>query len=132
MRGAESLLFRALVSSWTYLFDMSSMSLLRRSLLAFVCIVIAVVINFPLTQIPESTMSKPTVAIAGATGRLGIYIVKAVLSPEFKPNFKEVIVLTRQKSDKTAQWEKEGATLRTYDESNVKESLEGVDVLVNA
>lgn len=77
-------------------------------------------------------MSLPTVAIAGATGRLGVYITEAFLSPEYRPKFKEVIVLSRNKSSKTAPWEQQGATVRTYSESNIKESLEGVDILVNS
>ena len=107
------------------------MLFLHKSLQGLLCIVIAIVINFQIVQKPSSTMSKPTIAVAGATGRLGIYVMKALLSPEFKGNFGEIIALARTKSDKTAQWEKAGAVVRTYDESNVKESLEGVDILVN-
>ncbi|KAK2601988.1 hypothetical protein QQS21_004414 [Conoideocrella luteorostrata] len=73
-----------------------------------------------------------TVAIAGATGNLGRELVNAFLLSEFRTRFQEVIILVRSESQCTASLVSAGAKLRTYNEENLEQSLQGVDVLVNA
>ncbi|PHH88520.1 hypothetical protein CDD83_7427 [Cordyceps sp. RAO-2017] len=76
--------------------------------------------------------SLPTVAIAGASGLLGANIARAILQPSLRSKFANVIVLARSSSKKTEEFVEAGAKLRQYSEGNVKEALEGVDVLINA
>ncbi len=42
--------------------------------------------------------SRPTVAIAGATGNLGAKIAAGFLTPPFRAAFRDVIVLARSRS----------------------------------
>ncbi|KAG7117704.1 Phenylcoumaran benzylic ether reductase TP7 like protein [Verticillium longisporum] len=76
-------------------------------------------------------MSSITVAIAGGTGNLGYKIVQALLSDQLRPRFRELVVLARNESEKTASLESKGATIRLYSEGNLKSALEGVNVLIN-
>ncbi|KAM0538399.1 hypothetical protein ACHAPP_001070 [Verticillium nonalfalfae] len=76
-------------------------------------------------------MSSTTVAIAGGTGNLGYKIVQALLSDQLRPRFRELVVLARNESEKTASLRSKGATVRLYSEGNLKSALEGVNVLIN-
>ncbi|CRK49016.1 hypothetical protein BN1723_008336 [Verticillium longisporum] len=76
-------------------------------------------------------MSSITVAIAGGTGNLGYKIVQALLSDQLRPRFRELVVLARNDSEKTASLESKGAAIRLYSEGNLKSALEGVNVLIN-
>ncbi|KAM0345661.1 hypothetical protein ACHAPU_006315 [Fusarium lateritium] len=73
----------------------------------------------------------PTVAIAGATGNLGAKVTEGFLQPPFRERFDDVIVLARSRSPKVEHLIKHGASLRLYAEDNLKEALDGVDVLIN-
>ncbi|EAW12303.1 isoflavone reductase family protein [Aspergillus clavatus NRRL 1] len=78
--------------------------------------------------------SCPVVAIAGATGHLGKYVLSAFLSAPFHSYFSEIIVLSRDKNPTLPkQYDDRGATLtiRTYDETNLPAALDGVNILVN-
>ncbi|KAG8909698.1 hypothetical protein FRC01_006784, partial [Tulasnella sp. 417] len=76
-------------------------------------------------------MSPITVAIAGGTGQLGIFVTRALLSHTFGPSkVKRVIVFTRQPSSDTAkELQAQGAEI--YDSDITPKSLEGVDAVVN-
>lgn len=45
-----------------------------------------------------STISRPVVAVAGATGHLGRHVASAFLSPRFNNQFSDVIILSRNES----------------------------------
>jgi hypothetical protein len=76
--------------------------------------------------------SLPVVAIAGATGRAGTSITKAFLSPKFRPNFSEVVLLSRSHSSPQLDaWAKEGATIRPYTQDALAEALHGVNIVIN-
>lgn len=73
--------------------------------------------------------SRPTVAIFGATGHLGRHIASAFLSAPFRDQFADVILLSRHGSPEMPN----GIfTTRKYEEDRLKDSLKGVQVLVNA
>jgi uncharacterized protein YbjT (DUF2867 family) len=74
----------------------------------------------------------PTVAVAGATGNLGKHIVQGLLSSSYRDKFNKIILLCRTPTEQTSAWEKDGATIVKYDEESLKDSLEGVDILINA
>ncbi|KAJ9645939.1 hypothetical protein H2199_002982 [Coniosporium tulheliwenetii] len=75
----------------------------------------------------------PTVAIVGATGHLGQHITSALVSPETRPLFSQVILLSRHPSWRLSSWQDSAdATIRIYDENNLAASFTGVDVLINA
>lgn len=76
--------------------------------------------------------SLPTVAIAGATGNLGGKIANALLLPQFRARFRDVIVLARSESPSAERLVSLGARLRVYSEDDVAAALRGVDVLINA
>lgn len=76
--------------------------------------------------------SRPTVAIAGATGNLGAKIAAGFLTPPFRAAFRDVIVLARSRSANAETLVSQGATLRLYTEDSLSEALAGVDVLINA
>ncbi|KAI0324699.1 NAD-P-binding protein [Cubamyces sp. BRFM 1775] len=83
----------------------------------------------------ESATNSYSVAIIGGTGGLGKHISQAFLT-DFKPDFHNVRILTRDPSSATAQdLAVKGAQLRTFDESDLArsldEALESVDVVVN-
>ncbi|KAJ5753604.1 uncharacterized protein N7511_007757 [Penicillium nucicola] len=79
-----------------------------------------------------SPASRPVVAIAGATGHLGKNIATALLSTLFRDQFSEVILLSRNGSSPTFPGLDARFLVRKYDENNLAEALEGVQVLVNA
>lgn len=76
-------------------------------------------------------MALRTVAIAGATGNLGSHVARAFLSPEYRTRFQDVVVLSRAESKAAAELAAAGAKLRVYDEDNLAQSLQGVDVLIS-
>ncbi|PVH84295.1 hypothetical protein DL98DRAFT_584861 [Cadophora sp. DSE1049] len=61
--------------------------------------------------------SSPTIAVPGASGRLGKLVVSSLHSPAFKPNFSEIIALAYDSTarDIIETWESQG----------------GVDTLIN-
>ncbi|KAJ5733948.1 hypothetical protein N7493_002734 [Penicillium malachiteum] len=73
---------------------------------------------------------RPVVGIAGATGHLGQHVTSAFLSPLFRDQFSEVILLSRKESSTSAS-ENKKYTTRKYDETNLKDALQGVDILVD-
>ncbi|TVY67177.1 Isoflavone reductase-like protein TP7 [Fusarium oxysporum f. sp. cubense] len=73
----------------------------------------------------------PTVAIAGATGNLGVKVTEGFLQQPFRDRFHDIIVLARSRSPKAENLVKHGASLRLYAEENLQEALTGVDVLIN-
>ena len=81
----------------------------------------------------------PVVAIAGASGHLGIHVARAVYAELKHGKFKELIILARSGSKRPSEmdhWENSGTvTLRRYYEdssvSELRETLTNVDVLVN-
>lgn len=77
--------------------------------------------------------SLKSVAIAGASGTLGKHVLSAFLQPEFRSSFSEIIVLKRPSASSKSDvyQDREGATIRTYDDSNLTAALEGVDVLIS-
>lgn len=76
-------------------------------------------------------MPPPAVAVAGGTGNLGSKIVKQLLASSSLPRFRELIVLARAESDKTREFQSQGASVRIYSEDNLPKALDGVDVLIN-
>ncbi|KAK8927899.1 hypothetical protein H634G_05532 [Metarhizium anisopliae BRIP 53293] len=76
-------------------------------------------------------MALRTVAIAGATGNLGTHVARAFLSPQCRTKFQDIVVLARAESKAAAELAAAGAKLRVYDEDNLAQSLQGVDVLIS-
>lgn len=77
----------------------------------------------------------PTLAIAGATGRLGKYIANACLGASTRSRFSKIILLSRKPASSSAQlseWQDLGAVIRGYDEDDLSKALTDVDVLINA
>lgn len=77
-------------------------------------------------------MALPTVALVGATGRAGQHIANALLTN--RHNFKDVVLLARKTSTSSYdldKWNQEGAIIRMYD-NNILQSLDGVQILINA
>ncbi|KAJ5871497.1 uncharacterized protein N7529_003850 [Penicillium soppii] len=78
--------------------------------------------------------ARPVVAIAGATGHLGQHVTNAFLSSAFLDKFSEIVLLSRkepnllQPSDVRAGVK---VTTRRYNENNLEEALQGVQILVN-
>lgn len=75
--------------------------------------------------------TQPVVAIAGATGNLGYKIVNAFLLPEWRERFRKIIILVRKESQQTRDLHSAGVQVCIYDEENLAESLQAVDVLIN-
>ncbi|KAL5324783.1 hypothetical protein ACEPPN_005901 [Leptodophora sp. 'Broadleaf-Isolate-01'] len=71
------------------------------------------------------------VAVAGGTGRLDHHVVQSLLSPQFRSNFRDIVLLTRDRNEVAVKLESEGATIRLYNEDNMVESLKDIDILVN-
>ncbi|KAH7399695.1 hypothetical protein BKA66DRAFT_452386 [Pyrenochaeta sp. MPI-SDFR-AT-0127] len=71
------------------------------------------------------------VAIAGATGSLGLIVAKVFLLPQFRTRFHDVIVLARSESPKTEELISLGAKLRLYSEDTLETVLRDVDAVVN-
>ncbi|KAJ5156244.1 hypothetical protein N7492_009047 [Penicillium capsulatum] len=79
-----------------------------------------------------ASISKPTVAIAGATGHLGQHVASAFLSPPFRDQFSNIILLSRNKAAlDTMSTYKGNFTARIYNENNLQDALQGVQILVN-
>jgi hypothetical protein len=77
-------------------------------------------------------ISRPVVAIAGATGHLGRHVATAFLSPFFRSKFSDIILLSRKEASSIDGFESTtNYTVRKYDEDNLAKALEGVQVLVN-
>lgn len=78
--------------------------------------------------------TRPVVAIAGATGHLGQHVTNAFLSSAFLDKFSEIILLSRKEPSLLQPSEvRTGVkvTTRTYNEDNLEEALQGVQILVN-
>ncbi|GLI75908.1 hypothetical protein PoHVEF18_004174 [Penicillium ochrochloron] len=79
-----------------------------------------------------SIISRPVVAIAGATGHLGSRVASAFLSSPFNEQFSDVILLSRNESSPESTSKAGGRyTTRKYDEDNLVDALRGVQILVN-
>ncbi|KAJ5905196.1 uncharacterized protein N7473_002112 [Penicillium subrubescens] len=79
-----------------------------------------------------SIISRPVVAIAGATGHLGSRVASAFLSSPFNEQFSDVILLSRNKPSPESTPKTGGRyTTRKYDEDNLVDALRGVQILVN-
>ncbi|KGO36151.1 hypothetical protein PEX1_030550 [Penicillium expansum] len=81
-----------------------------------------------------ASITRPVVAIAGATGHLGKHVTTAFLSPGFQDKFSEIIILSRNESCLFQQSSFQSGvklTTRRYNETNLEESLQGVQILVN-
>ena len=79
--------------------------------------------------------ARPTVAIAGATGKLGRHITNTLLQLDILSTFSGIVLLSRQKLEGNLQleeWAQKGAKVVVYDEVQLRDSLKGVDVLINA
>jgi hypothetical protein len=79
--------------------------------------------------------TRPTVALAGATGHLGGHIADALLRPHVLPTFSSGFLLSRQEPKGNSQlegWAQKGAKVVVYDEARLSHTLKGVDVLINA
>jgi uncharacterized protein YbjT (DUF2867 family) len=73
----------------------------------------------------------PTVAVAGATGKLGSYIIEALLSASFRSRFRDVVLLTRRQVADRNEWITNGAKVILYSESDLRPSLAGVDIVIS-
>lgn len=79
-----------------------------------------------------SAISRPVVAIAGATGHLGQHVASAFLTSPFRDQFSGIILLSRNEaSSVTFPAEKGTFKLRKYDEDNLQDALRDVQILVN-
>lgn len=63
-------------------------------------------------------MSKRTVALAGATGHLGLYISSAFTSALFRKQFNKIVLLSRKHSPQLDELAKKDAEIRNYDENS--------------
>ncbi|KAK6501169.1 hypothetical protein TWF481_009016 [Arthrobotrys musiformis] len=77
----------------------------------------------------------PVVAVAGGTGVLGKEIVRALLDPQFRSRYQDVVLLTRNAASPNAlEGISKGAIAREYSTDNdqtIAAALAGVDILVN-
>ncbi|CAG7919860.1 unnamed protein product [Penicillium olsonii] len=76
----------------------------------------------------------PVVAIAGATGHLGKHVTNAFLSSAFYDKFSEIVLLSRKEPSLLQPSEVRAGvkvTTRTYNEDNLEDALQGVNILVN-
>ncbi|KAG8939141.1 hypothetical protein FRC03_006521, partial [Tulasnella sp. 419] len=80
--------------------------------------------------------SLPNIAVAGATGNIGTYIINALLSSTFRPKFGEITALSRSTtSDASKALAARGVkvvAINANDVDNLAEALKGSDVLVDA
>ncbi|KEF52981.1 uncharacterized protein A1O9_10888 [Exophiala aquamarina CBS 119918] len=78
----------------------------------------------------------PVIAIAGATGHLGTWLVESFLSKDLFPQPPGLVLLSRRHTPRTKAWETLGAQVRILDEGGdigeLTDALEGADVLINA
>ncbi|CAI7661629.1 unnamed protein product [Penicillium discolor] len=79
------------------------------------------------------SITRPVVAIAGATGHLGKHVTTAFLSPSFQDKFSEIILSGNESCLFQPSSSQSGVKLTThrYNETNLEESLQGVQILVN-
>jgi nucleoside-diphosphate-sugar epimerase len=73
----------------------------------------------------------PTVAVAGATGKLGSHIIEALLSASFRSRFHDVVLLTRRQGADCNEWITKGARVILYSESDLRPSLAGVHIVIS-
>ncbi|CAG8154081.1 unnamed protein product [Penicillium nalgiovense] len=81
-----------------------------------------------------ASITRPVVAIAGAIGHLGKHVTTSFLSSTFEDKFSEIILLSRNESCLFQPSSSEtGVKLSTrgYNENNLKEALQGIQILVN-
>ncbi|CAI7568492.1 unnamed protein product [Penicillium glandicola] len=81
-----------------------------------------------------TAITRPVVAIAGATGHLGKHITTAFLSSTFQDKFAEIILLSRNESSLFQPSPSQPGvklTTRRYNEHNLEEALQGIQILVN-
>ena len=78
-------------------------------------------------------MTPPSIAIAGATGKLGQHIANTVLSVQFRHRFSEVILLSRTEDSAQIQnWRAQpDVTVTTYNEDDLGAAIAHADILVN-
>lgn len=82
-----------------------------------------------------SALSRPVIAIAGATGHLGQHIASAFLAPPLRSNFCEVILLSRKGAVPAKFLDTNPHArfaIRKYHENDLAAALQGVQILVNA
>lgn len=84
----------------------------------------------------ETTSRNPVIAIAGATGHLGTWLVESFLSEDVFPQPPGLLLLSRRHTPRTKAWESVGAQVRILDDAGdigeLADALEGADVLINA
>ncbi|KAJ5504154.1 hypothetical protein N7463_007028 [Penicillium fimorum] len=81
-----------------------------------------------------ASLTRPVLAIAGATGHLGKHITAAFLSSIFQDKFSEIILLSRNESclfQPSSSQAGVKLTTRRYNEHNLEEALQGIQILVN-
>ncbi|OQE20705.1 hypothetical protein PENFLA_c016G03281 [Penicillium flavigenum] len=81
-----------------------------------------------------ASITRPVVAIAGATGHLGKHVTTAFLSSTFQDKFSEIILLSRNESCLfQPSSSKTGVKLSTrrYSENNLEEALQDIQILVD-
>ncbi|KAJ5169627.1 uncharacterized protein N7500_002410 [Penicillium coprophilum] len=81
-----------------------------------------------------ASITRPVVAIAGATGHLGKHVTAAFLSSTFQDKFSEIILLSRNESclfQPSSSQPGVKLTTRRYNEHNLEEALQGIQILVN-
>jgi hypothetical protein len=79
--------------------------------------------------------ARSTVAIADATWDLGKHITNTLLQPDILSTFSGLVLPSRQKPEGNRQleeWPGKGGKVVVYDEAQLRDSLKGVDVLINA
>jgi len=84
----------------------------------------------------DTATRNPVIAIAGATGHLGTWLVESFLSEEVFPQPPGLVLLSRRHTPRTKAWESAGAQVRILDDGEdigeLVDALEGADVLINA
>lgn len=82
-----------------------------------------------------ASITRPVLAIAGATGHLGKHVTTAFLSSTFQDKFSEIILLSRNESclfqPSSSSQSGVKLTTRRYNETNLEEALQGIQILVN-
>jgi hypothetical protein len=81
-----------------------------------------------------ASITRPVVAIAGATGYLGKHVTTAFLSSTFQDKFSEIILLSRNESclfQPSSSQAGVKLSTRRYNEDNLEEALQDIQILVN-
>ncbi|CAG8906455.1 unnamed protein product [Penicillium egyptiacum] len=81
-----------------------------------------------------ASITRAVIAIAGATGHLGKHVTTAFLSSTFQDEFSEIILLSRNESclfQPSSSQSGVKLTTRRYNENNLEEALQGIQILVN-